>query len=80
MPELITVYCIGVIAEGVYMAVKRATWSTEKIKRFNAERSEMDAQNGINSKTWIPVALVVMCLIWPYMWIDRLLLKRVPRQ
>lgn len=79
MPELIKIYCIGVIAEALYMAVKRATWSAEKLKRFNDEREQLDAKNGINSKNWIPVALVVMCLLWPYMWIDRLLLKREPR-
>ena len=73
---LIQIYCAGVVTQALYYLIKRVFWSDVKIAKYNQGVDDLTKSEGLPVRKMVPFMLVLMCLLWPYMWFERLFLKR----
>lgn len=81
---LVEIYCVGALTQAIYMAIQMIGAGKDKkaeSKKFFAELDKEAAREGIpfKAKKAVPFIIILMILIWPYVWIDKLLLKKKPK-
>lgn len=80
----VEIYCVGAVTQAIYMAIKMIGAGKDKKaegKKFFAELDKEAVREGIpfKAKKAVPFIIILMILIWPYVWIDKLLFKKNPK-
>lgn len=74
---LIQIYLLGIVVQAIYMAIKRLMWSQAKRQAFQKGWADICTKHGINLPIAVELLMIaLMCLLWPYIWFENLLLKR----
>lgn len=75
--SLIEIYVLGIVVQAIYMAIKRLMWSPAKRQDFRKAWADICTEHGINVPMAVEFLMIaLMCLLWPYIWFENLLLKR----